>query len=80
MTAAESFVAWFYQSVNERRSLTSFYVDGNAKYAAAGNTKAQITINPAPATAAPPTPAAPGTPAVPGMPTPGVPGGLPPKM
>lgn len=41
---AQSFVEWYYNDVNDHRSLASFYVNSSSKYTNAGIT-ADITIN-----------------------------------
>lgn len=42
--AAQSFVEWYYNDINDHRSLASFYVNASSKYTNAGIT-ADITIN-----------------------------------
>ncbi|KAJ9143714.1 hypothetical protein NKR23_g6306 [Pleurostoma richardsiae] len=41
---AQSFIDWFYKDINEHRPLSAYYINGNAKYAAA-NLTADIVIN-----------------------------------
>lgn len=41
---AQSFVEWYYNDLNEHRSLASFYVNASSKYTNAGIT-ADVTIN-----------------------------------
>ncbi|KAJ0117181.1 nuclear transport factor 2 domain-containing protein [Diaporthe amygdali] len=41
---ADSFVSWYYQDLNDHRSLASYYVNSSSKYANAGVT-ADVTIN-----------------------------------
>ncbi|CAK7220546.1 hypothetical protein SCUCBS95973_004195 [Sporothrix curviconia] len=42
--SAQTFIDWFYTSVSDRKPLASFYVNSNAKYAAAG-AAADLSIN-----------------------------------
>lgn len=42
--SAQTFIDWFYTSVSDRKPLASFYVNNNAKYAAAG-AAADLSIN-----------------------------------
>lgn len=42
--SAQKFVEWYYQDLNESKSLSQYYINSNNKYAAAGLT-ADITIN-----------------------------------
>lgn len=41
---ADSFVSWYYQDLNEHRSLAPYYVNSSARYTSAGIT-ADVTIN-----------------------------------
>lgn len=41
---ADSFVSWYYQDLNEHRSLAPYYVNSSARYTGAGIT-ADVTIN-----------------------------------
>lgn len=41
---ADSFVSWYYQDLNEARSLTPYYINSSSKYTEAGIT-ADVTIN-----------------------------------